>query len=336
MEYIRDISINEATINVLDICADEPVLNDMRITLNETAYSYIYKLLCKVAKDEKLKYAKFNEGAEIKELANEYFKFGKSIVEISKEFSTKMFQIIKNNGIGSSDLLTVSVNTEYGPIIAILKMGYLEQFNHRIDIVDDKVGIGITPKEYLPKSIKQAAFIKAMKINGGYDLMVLNKERAVDEYGGNWFEEKFLQCAEIANERDITRQFINIAERFVRVNLKDDALKAEKARKTIKNKLKDNTSIDLNELSEELFTGDEENKENFIEALKNSDISDKVDIDKQYVERKLSTRKLKLAPDIELNISEEAYNDLSRFGVQDNLDGSINLVIKNIKNYSEK
>lgn len=330
MEYIKEININEAIMHVLDINGGEPVLDDMRIRLDETAYSYIYKLLCKVAKDECLMYAKFNEDSEINKLAMQYFKYEKDLVEMSKDMAIDMFNILKSECKSSTDLLVVSISTEYGSMVAILKMDYAEQYNHKIEFLDDKIGVNILPQNYLPKSVKQAAFIKAMRVDGACDLMVLNK------IGDVGFEKQFLKCKPVMNERDKTREFMYVTERFIKTNLRDNAAMAEKARKTIRENLKDNGIINLNELAEKIFLENEENKNNFIESLKEAGIKDKVDIDKQYIEKKLSNKKLKLDADIELSISGEAYNDLHRFEVQDNLDGSINLVIKNIKNYSEK
>ena len=46
--------------------------------------------------------------------------------------------------------------------------------------------------------------------------------------------------------------------------------------------------------------------------------------------------KLKIDNDIDLTIDKEAYNDPSKFEIQHNNDGSINMVIKHVFNYMEK
>ena len=73
----------------------------------------------------------------------------------------------------------------------------------------------------------------------------------------------------------------------------------------------------------------------FIAYLQANDI-ERFEVDKEYVEKKLSKLKLKISSDIELDITEDAYRDQSRFEIKNNEDGSIHIIIKNIENYAER
>lgn len=46
--------------------------------------------------------------------------------------------------------------------------------------------------------------------------------------------------------------------------------------------------------------------------------------------------RLKIDKDIDLYINEETYNDSSRFEIKRNGDGTINMIIKQVRNYVEK
>lgn len=54
------------------------------------------------------------------------------------------------------------------------------------------------------------------------------------------------------------------------------------------------------------------------------------------VEKKLKRIRLKIDKDIDLYINEDAYHDNSKFEIQRNGDGSINMIIKHVINYIEK
>lgn len=108
-------------------------------------------------------------------------------------------------------------------MIAILKMDYVKNFTHEIEFVDDKIGIGIVPQAAgLPGSgqkIQKAAFIKPIKEEDTYNLMVLDKQKKSkeeDEYGANYFINSFLGCTIVANERDMTKTFLKAAETWTR------------------------------------------------------------------------------------------------------------------------
>ena len=67
-----------------------------------------------------------------------------------------------NVNIPACDLIVVSLITDVGLMIGILKMDYVKNFTHAVEYLDNKIGIGIVPAG-LPGSsqrIQKAAFIK--------------------------------------------------------------------------------------------------------------------------------------------------------------------------------
>lgn len=351
MDYISDININEAVLHILDSNADEPILNEYKLELEEDTYKFIYKHIEKCLKDEELKYALFNSERNIVKETVQNFLNGveDDLISLSKELARQLFLIMKNNGnIPSCDLIVASVITDQGPIIAILKMDYVKNFTHQVDFIGDKIGIGIVPQSAgLPGSgqkIQKAAFIKPIKDDESYNLMVLDKQKKTkdeDDYGTNYFLSSFLGCSIITNERDMTKTFLKATENFTRKNFANDAVKAESIRTAIKTKLKEEDSLSINELSEELFkdelfSSDVTAKEDFNTFLKGSGLEDEVQVDKTWVEKKLKRVRLKIDKEIDLYIDEETYHNDNKFEIQRNGDGSINLVIKHVINYVEK
>ncbi|MDP4143204.1 MAG: nucleoid-associated protein [Bacillota bacterium] len=339
MEYINEITINEAVIHALDSNAGEPILNEYPLRLNDETYMFIHKITAKSLKDEKLKYAKFNNDSVIKDLASDYINGHKELIEISQEIAKDIFSIMKHKcNIPSADLLVVSISTEYGPIIAIFKLDYAKNYHHNIEFVDNKLGMNIIPVTSLPKTVKQCAFIKGMKLNGSYDLMVLDKTKDTkeEEYSSNWFKEKFLECYEVENERDITKKFLNATDKWIKSGLKENADAAEIIRNSINKKLIEEDKINIPKLADEILGQGKDIRENFVEYMNECNVDEKFSVDKQWVEAKLKKKKLKIDKDIELSITQEAYKDTNRFEIIRNGDGSIDMLIKNIRNYIEK
>lgn len=346
MDYVNDININEAVIHILDNNSMEPILNEYKLEMEEDTYKFIYKHIEKCFNDEELKYAKFNEERNIvKEIVQDYLNGeNNDLITFSKELSRQLFSIMKGNvNIPSCDLIVASIITDQGPMIAILKMDYVKNFTHEIEFVDNKIGIGIVPQSAgLPGSsqkIQKAAFIKPIKEEDTYNLMVLDKQKKSkedDEYGANYFINSFLGCTIVANERDMTKTFLKAAETWTRKNFGEDAVTAEKVRTTVKGKLKEEDIVNIDELSHELFKDEPKTKEEFCTFVKAQGLNDDVQVDKTWVEKKLKRVRLKIDKDIDLYINEEVYHDNNRFEIQRNGDGSINMIIKHVMNYIEK
>lgn len=335
----------EAVIHILDNNSDEPVLNEYSLELNEDTYNFLLKHLERCFKDEELKYAKFNSGRSIvKEISQEYLNGENTLIEVSKELANQLFNQMKGNGnIPSCDLLIISIVTEYGPMLVILKMDYVKNFTHKIDFIENKIGINIIPQSAgLPSSsqrIQKGAFIKPIKEDQDFNLMVIDKQskaKEKEEYGSNYFINNYLGCTLITNERDMTKTFLNAAENFTRNHVAEDAVKAETIRTAVKKSLREDEVIDVEKISDNLFGEDPVNKARFKEFVTAQGIEDEVKIDKEWVEKKLKRVRLKIDRDIDLYLNEEAYHDTDRFEIQRNGDGSINIVLKHIRNYIEK
>lgn len=344
MEYVNEVNINEAIIHILDNESDEPILNEYRLMLNDDTYSFFLRHIERCLKDEELKYAVFNQERNIvKESAQEYLNGHNDIVNVSKELARQMFILMKANGnIPSCDMAVVSISTEYGPMIAILKMDYVKNYAHTVEFIDNKVGINIVPESTgLPASaqkIQKCAFIKPVSEGQEFDLMVIDKQgrKNSDEYGSNYFISKYLGCSIINNKRDMTKAFVKATEEWTRTHLNDNADAAEQLRSTVKKKLKEEECIDVNDFSQDVF-GEEQNvRNNFIQFVSESGIEDKVEVDKQWVEKKMKRVRLKIDKDIDLYIDAETYENKERIEIDRVGDGSINIIIKNVKNYIEK
>lgn len=346
MEYISDINIQEGIIHIVDSNSDEPILNEYSLELNEDIYKFLHKHIEKCFNDEELKYAVFNpERNIVKELVQDYLNgIENDLIGLSQELARQLFIIMKGNvNIPSCDLIIVSIITDQGPMIGILKMDYVKNFTHQVEFKESKIGIDIVPQSAgLPASsqrIQKAAFIKPIREEQRYNLMVIDKQRKSkdeEEYGANYFISNFLGCSIINNERDMTKTFLKATENWTRSNIVEDADKAERIRTTVKAKLKEEDTINIDELSNELFKENPQVKNDFSSFVKSHGLEDEVAIDKQWIEKKLKRVRLKIDRDIDLYINEEAYHDNTRFEIQRNGDGSINMVIKHVMNYLEK
>ena len=346
MDYVNDININEAVIHILDNNASEPILNEYKLDLNEDTYKFIFKHVEKCFKDEELKYAKFNSERNIvKEVVQDYLNgIDDDLIELSKELARQLFSILKSNSsIPSCDLVVVSIVTDQGPMIGILKMDYVKNFTHQVDFVEDKIGIGIVPQDAgLPGSgqkIQKAAFIKPIRDEDDYNLMILDKQKKSkdeDEYGANYFVNSFLGCTVVINDRDMTKSFLKAAETWTRNNFSEDAVKAEETRTTVKSKLKEDEIVNIKELSEELFKDTPTVKEDFNAFVSTATQNSEIQVDKAWVDKKLKRVRLKIDKEIDIYIDEETYHDNSKFEIQRNGDGSINMIIKHVMNYIEK
>ncbi|MDZ5010172.1 nucleoid-associated protein, partial [Clostridium perfringens] len=222
-------NIQEAVIHIVDSNADEPILNEYSLELNEDIYKFLHRHIEKCFKDEELKYAIFNpERNIVKELVHDYLNgIDDNLINLSQELARQLFIIMKANvNIPSCDLIVISLITDQGPMIGILKMDYVKNFTHQVEFIENKIGIGIVPQSAgltaSSQRIQKAAFIKPIRENQAYNLMVIDKQKKSKEeeaYGANYFVSNFLGCSIVNNERDMTKTFLKATENWTRSNI---------------------------------------------------------------------------------------------------------------------
>lgn len=335
MQYVKEVNINEAVVHVLDFNSDEAILTNQRVNLNENNYKFLLSMIHKCLKREDLQYAKFkNSNNSLAMEVNQYFNGKCDILDTSKLVAEKMFNILCGlSGAASGDLFVVNISTEYGPMIAILKSDFNTMVTHDINFHNEQLVVDLNSIKTLPKSqkVSVAAFIKHQRIENEFDLMVLAP--GGDDYEDKWFEHLF-EYETLDNERDQTKKLLEATEQYAR--RLENAAAAEKLRNVVRSEVKNSDTVIVNEIIERAFEGRPEVAEEFQGFILDRGIKEKVKIDQDYIEHKKRNLNLDFGPDMKLKISQEAYNDMSRFQIIKNEDGSINVLIKNIEYYLEK
>lgn len=336
-----DFSIQEAVITILDKGGEEPVLNEYPLELNEAVHNFLYKHIEKCFKSDSLRFGKFNPQVNaVKDIATRLLRNEENIIDSSKLLSNMLFSIMQNDdGIESCDLVTITLATSRGSMVAIMKFDYAKNFMHHIDFVEEKINIGITPvKTGLPSSIQKAAFVKPND-NDGFDLYFIDENRKNKDsadFNIHYWVNNFLNCVEIVNAKSTTMSFVKASEQWIRAVRLDNAKKSEEIRSAIREKMLEEEDISIENLATEIFEDDVDKAASFKEYMSSLNFEDNIKIDKPTAIKKLNKIKIKIDKDITLSIDRDSYNDGSKFEITENDDGSINMILKNITSYIEK
>lgn len=341
MRNIRDITINKAIIHIIDNSMDEPILNEKELYLTDETLEFIGKHIAKSSSDEEAKYGNFNGNNNIANICRSAIYEENEFINASKILADEFFKDSKSCGlIPSGDLIVVKFDCEYGKMLAVMKMIYNKTFIHSIDYEDETMVIDIKPQYIgLPDTMQRLQ--KCALINFDYDLyelLIVNRptKQEKDAKTFNNFIEEIMKCNLLDDKRDFTKSFVKSSEKWVRENLKEDAGKAEEVRREISEVLKLEDTIDINDIAKNIIQ-DEDMAKSYVESLKDAGISPKkIEVDREWVDKKLKRKKLKIDKDMEIYINSEAYNDINRFQIKKNGDGTIDIIIKQVRNYFEK
>ncbi|HHV30535.1 nucleoid-associated protein [Acetivibrio mesophilus] len=340
------INIKRAIIHVLDKEANEPMLNEFELGIDDDIHYFLEKHITRSLGDDESRKAVFKNGRNIiKEVCQKIFIDNDYFIEGSKEIARQLFKAMKtNSSISSTDLIICIYEENDEESVAILKMDYTVSFIHEVELVDNKFKISIKKQDIsLPgvnQRIQKCAFIRAEQEVGDYDLIILDNQiskKNQEEPIAQFFLQTFLGADLLLDSKTCTRIFKKETENWIRNKAKEGETSIEVVREFVNEAIRKEDEIDLDSFSSKVFSNKVDLRDEYISTMKEKGLtSDKFEVDREWVERKLSKIRLKTESDIELVIDYEQYNDREKFEIVKNPDGTRNIIIKNIISIVEK
>lgn len=336
MRNIDEIIINRVILNVLDKENNAAIFSEKEMELTESVYEYFEKHILRIIRDEEAKPAFFNDERNIvRELCKEIFEDEGAFISNSNKLSQYLFKCIQNDEKEvSGDMAVCMFEGQEGKYIAILKLNFSNSYCHfiRDDEGSSIVSIGVNPTGLpgLGQKIAKAVIIKDLRVESDYNLLVYDRDSESS------FTQSFLKCSFTRDRRENTKIIHRASENFVRKAFKDNVQEAERFRTRLSEYLRNEDKIDIEKIAEDTIS-DSSVRNEYRASIVNEGISEReVAIDKEWAEKKLKRKRLKVDKTIELYIDSDVYNDKEKFQIKRNGDGTIDIILKNVKNYIER
>lgn len=345
MRHINSVAIHRVIVHVLDKNLEEPLLTDFEQKINEEIHDLLEKHIVRSLKDDENRIAKFISGPNIvRDCCDAMLYHSDLFIEESKKIARHLFHSMKRHGNTSSgDLVICIYSADDQKAVALLKMDYRKSYVHDIEHVDDKFKVSIVPQEIalpgLGQRLQKCAFIKPYESNNEYDLVLLDKQQRSEQGQevAHFFADDFLNCNILIDSKDQTKNFRDITEKWVRSQLRQDVEQATKARNVLSESLKNQEEINVRSFAEEAFEDNKDVMNNYINHLNNEGFQvTGFEINKEWVDKKLKRKTIKTDTGFEIKNDYEYFDDRQRFQIKRNGDGTIDIIIKNVRNYLEK
>ena len=332
--------IHKFIVHVLDKNSDVPILNDFEGKINPEVDKFFQKVIKRVTKDDDLRkgiFKNYNDNV-VRNCCEQIIYDENTFLENSKEIAAYLFDIMKiNSELESCDLAICLYTVKDEKYVAILKLDYKKLYTHSIEFVDEKFNIQMVANEIgIPETgrQKQCALIGISGMNDEYQLRLLDKDAEKAEIESKFITE-FLNAEKVDDDKYKTKVFKNSAENWITNALSEDIKHAEEVRSLLNYTLKEKDEVNLHDFVENSIKTDEL-KESFKEHMEDKGLDESFNIDKKWVEKKLKKRGIKTDNGFEIKANLTDFEDPMKYSVRQNDDGSIDIVIKNVKFYEEK
>ena len=332
--------IHKFIVHVLDKNTEEPILNEYEGKVNQEVEQFFQKIIKRVSKDDDLRkgvFKNYNDNV-IKNCCEQMIYDENTFLQNSQEIASYLFEIMKINAeIESCDLAICLYTVKDEKYIAIIKLDYKKLYTHSIELIDDKFNIQMIANEIgIPETgrQKQCAIVSVSGINDEYHLRLLDKDSEKEENESKFITE-FLNVQKIDDDKYKTKVFKQSAENWITNALSDNIKQAEDVRSILNYTLKEKHEIDVDEFVEKTID-DKDLKESFKEHMQDKGLEETFSIDKKWIEKKLKKRNIRTDNGFDVKANLTDFEDPMKYNIKQNLDGTVDIIIKNVTFYEEK
>lgn len=343
LRNIEEAVIERAIVHVLDKSGDAPLLTDQELELGPEVTAFLTHHIMKSLQSEKNRKLKmFNHAGVVYGGLMKIYDEEDAFVESSKNIAEWLFKCMQEHPlIPSADLIVCQFSTGGERCLAAMKMDYQGSFVHDIQYAEDGFRVELISHEISLPSMSQrlnkAAFFRKPGVVD-YDLVVLDQPlKAEDGSIIEYFQKAFVQGSLVVDHMDKTRLVQDQMEKWVRNNMKDDMRNAIDVRANLENVFVNSGEINVGQLTEDIID-DPDKREKFIENMERNgvDTDESFIIDKKWVAKKFKTKTVKTDTGFTIRGLFESFHDNAKIEVQHNGDGTVNYIIKNVRNISER
>jgi len=341
MRYLESVHVNRAVAHVIDRRLEEPLLAQSETELTEDLHEFFMKHILRSLRSEDAEKARFVGEGAVQAIIRKMFEDEDSLLEGSRELARRLFPIVRpSEAINSGDLATVLFHSGEARFVGILKLDYQKSYSHEIDYQEDRFDVKLVAQDIgLPlthQKLSACAFIKEDRTDDSYDMLLT--ERSTGEEGPRWFMHRFLGADKVMDRRDRTKLFRKNVENWTRQNLKNDLDKAIEVREQLNEELQGSAYIDIEAFASELFSNGSDTKEKFEKKMESVGLmdGDPVEVDRNWVTQKMKSRAIRTDTGFTIRGDNEFFDDKARFEMRRNGDGSVDYIVKNVRNISER
>ncbi len=326
------ISIKNAIIHIMDIANGVPVLSNDQLLVDEDVTAFISDIIEKTFQSDDIKECTFREGASVwTQCKNAEW----DLNSISQSIATNIYTIMRRNSeIPSADIVfgTAQINsTDY---FFMLKLDYKSAFTHHIDTnngnKDRRIDI-IRYKTLLPT--------QTTKVGEGFFInmqnpcvKVVERKFTVDGIKDYYLSPQILACCENKTPRQKATKVLQVAEKvsglyYAREDKVDTHISA-----TMLDELQREQPLLVENLGRKFFPDNPVAQQEFFERLAASDISkdETLSLSEKF-QKKFEKQAIRTTSGVEIKIPTQVYTNADEVEFINNPDGTVSLLIKNIK-----
>lgn len=336
---IEEVHISKLVLHILDNTLGMPILSESEHPNDSDINDFIKSHIEKVFKDVNIKNASFeNEGNEIRALCERVMIDDSNFLDVSKKLAEKLYAIIiKNVNIPSCDLVCSTFNGDGKSFLGMFILNYKTSYIHYVEesgnTRTNKMIKQITTLPNTSQSIEEFIIIDL----SDYTILLKEKKHEIDGIKEHYLSRYFLNSHTILSDKEKVDIISKTSKKMINDYYDGDVKKMADLKTAIKESIEENDNIDIEHIKKKTFSDNLELQQIYSEELEAKGIKENnISINENVIKKIPKMQKLVTEDGIELKIPISYLNTEEKVEFINNSDGTISILLKNIRDIQDK
>ncbi|RDY21951.1 nucleoid-associated protein [Criibacterium bergeronii] len=335
IEYLQSYMIR------LSSYENEPVISNFDIDSDDDiTLSFIEKTITNLMLSDEMKSGSFITDDErcskayklLLELSTDLPKLKTCANEIAQEYYTL---VVNNDKVASGDLIITLFQMERSNYLGFFKYNHKNMYVTNLIKNKGANNINIVELTSLITSERHKADEGFILNLNNFEMAIIDKKYEINSENQWIYKDVLLLLETEHSQKEKFDIFNKVTKNIEKKYLLGDVEKTASLKKAVKDVVDDGTIL-IEEVVNQAFDKTSEMNELYKDALGRSGIemTDKIEVKETVLKSKFERQKIKTETGIEINIPIDYYSDASKVEFLPDEDGTVSILIKNIKNLS--
>lgn len=324
------ITLESSVVHILNTTEEYPVLSNYPLLLESGAKDYLCDTIKKTFLSDDVKDCFFKSEISIWQQCKNV---SWDLISVSQSIAKEIFSIMhRNQEIPAADLIFGISNIDSHRYFFMLKFDYRCALTHFVETTDNLISVKLIQHHALfpPQAPK---IVEGFWIDMDMPLVkVIERKYMVDGIKDFYLSTQILGCTESRTPRQKTTKLLQIAEKVATMYYPVEDDMDMHISTTMHEEFQKNQVLSVAELGKKFFSKNPVAQEDFFERLSAVDISrdEKLSLSERF-QRKFQKQAIRTSSGVEIKIPIQVYSDMNEIEFINNPDGTVSLLIKNIK-----
>lgn len=336
---MNGIKIEKMILHILDNSVGMPVLSEKEHPYSGDIMEFMTTHIEKTFNDINIKKASFNtQENTVKNLCIAVSEDSSSFVEKTKEFAQLMYNImVENTTIPPCDLICSLFHRDEEKYLGFFILNYKPSYIHYVDESESiRINTVIKQQTTLPNENQKIDECIIVNLND-YSILLKEQKYEIDGEKEFYISKYLLKSDSILSDKEKIDIVNKVSKKIIKDYYENDIKKMAEVKSALVESVEDSGSIDIEHVKSKAFKNNYELQNVYEEEMEKRGLTEKIIEVNENLDKKLPrTQKLVTDDGIEIKVPTSYLTDGNKIEFLNNPDGTISILLKNIRDIQGK